>query len=90
MAIRRTNLAVDCMNIRTKERYDVVSKDEQDLSRIVALASGLGLGGLLALSEALRITDAEASLQFSFRTAIVFTVGFRCCLCLSESKSEQT
>lgn len=76
LAIRRANAAIECMNIKTQEQYDGVSKDEQDLSRIVALASGLGLGAFLGLSEALRVNHAEASFQFSFRTAIAFILGF--------------
>lgn len=64
------------MRIKTRQQYDSVSKNEQDLSRIVAVASGLGLGTMLALSEAFRMKDAGASLQFSFRTTIAFTLGF--------------
>jgi hypothetical protein len=76
MAILCANFAIACVNTTTKEQYDSVSKDERDLSRIVALASGLGLGAMLALSEAVRVNDASASLHFSFRTAIAFMVGF--------------
>jgi hypothetical protein len=64
------------MNTITKERNDSASKDEQDLSRLVAFASGVGLGAMLALSEALRVNDTSAFLQFSFRTAIAFAMGF--------------
>ena len=64
------------MNITTKDQDNSAAKDQLDLSRIVALASGFGLGAMLALSEALRIKDAQASLQFSYRTTVVFTIGF--------------
>lgn len=64
------------MNGPTKEPCESLSKDERDLSRIVALASGLGLGTMLALSQAVRIADGTFSLQFSVKTAIAFTVGF--------------
>lgn len=60
----------------TNGQKNDVAKDEQDLYRLIALASGFGLGAMLALSEALRIKNAEMSLQFSFRTAIAFAVGF--------------
>ena len=64
------------MNTSTNEDGNALSRDERDLSKIVALASGLGLGAMLALSEALRFKGTQASLQFSFRTMITFTVGF--------------
>ena len=64
------------MNATTKRPYKSLPKDERDLSRIVALASGLGLGGVLALSQALSIKGATFSLQFSVKTAIAFVLGF--------------
>ena len=64
------------MNASTKRPCESLSKDERDLSRIVALASGVGLGAMLALSEALRIKDATFLLQFSFKTAFAFVLGF--------------
>lgn len=64
------------MNVSTKQPCESLSKDERDLSRFVALASGLGLGAMLALSQAVRIKDGTFSLQFSVKTAIAFAVGF--------------
>lgn len=64
------------MNASTKKQWESLSKDERDLSRIVALAGGLGLGAMLALSEALRIKEATFSLQFSVKTLIAFALGF--------------
>ena len=64
------------MNASTKRPCESLSKDERDLSRIVALASGVGFGAMLALSEALRIKDATFLLQFSFETAFAFVLGF--------------
>lgn len=64
------------MNASTKLPCENLSKDERDLSRIVALASGLGLGAMLALSQAVRIVDGTFSFRFSVKTAIAFTVGF--------------
>lgn len=64
------------MNTITSRPGESQSKDERDLARIVALASGLGLGGVLALSQALNIKGPTFSLQFSFITAIAFVVGF--------------
>lgn len=52
------------------------SKDERDLSKIVASASGLGLGAMLAFSQALRIRDGTFSVQFSVATVIAFALGF--------------
>jgi hypothetical protein len=60
----------------SKQPCESLSKDERDLSRIVALASGLGLGTMLALSQAVRIADGTFSLQLSVKTAIAFTMGF--------------
>jgi len=64
------------MNASTKKPGESLSKDERDLSRMVALAGGLGLGATLALSEALRIKEATFSLQFSVKTLIAFALGF--------------
>jgi hypothetical protein len=64
------------MSTTTNGQYGNLSKDERDLSRIVAIASGIGLGSMLALSEAVRFKDVAVTLQFSFRTAIVFSIGF--------------
>jgi hypothetical protein len=52
------------------------SKNERDLSRIVALVGGLGLGAMLAFSQALRIEAATYSLHFSVVTVITFVFGF--------------
>lgn len=60
----------------TSRLSDGRSKDERDLSRIVAFGSGMVLGAMLALSQAMRIKDATFSLQFSLWTAIVFVIGF--------------
>ena len=57
-------------------KCESLSKDERDLSRIVALASGLGFEAMLALSQAVRINDGTFSLQFSVKTVIAFAVGF--------------
>ena len=67
---------VNCVNVKTSEEGTGLSKDEQNLARMVALASGFGLGALLALSEALRLQDDGATLQFSVRSAVAFAVGF--------------
>jgi hypothetical protein len=64
------------MEVPANKPSESLSKDERDLSRIVALASGLGLGAMLALSEALCIKDATFSLQFSIKTVIAFVLGF--------------
>src|SRR4051812_31867481 len=55
---------------------NIESKNEQDFSIIVALASALGLGAMLALSQALRIHKSEASFQLSIWTGIAFLWGF--------------
>ena len=64
------------MNPSTKMPCESLSEDEQDLSRIIALASGVGLGAMLALSQAVRVQDGAFSLRFSVKTAIAFAVGF--------------
>jgi len=64
------------MNASTKKPGESLSKDERDLSRMVALAGGLGMGATLALSEALHIKDSTFSLQFSVKTVIAFVLGF--------------
>lgn len=76
LPVLQEEIAIDCVNSKLQERGGRALKDEQDLYMIVSLASGCGLGAMLALSEALRIKDAGLSLQFSVRTVIVFTVGF--------------
>ena len=52
------------------------SEKEQDDSIIVAVAGALGLGAMLALSQALRINKSEASFQLSIWTGIAFLSGF--------------
>jgi len=52
------------------------SKNEHDFSIIVTLAGALGIGAILALSQALRIHKSEATFQLSIWTAIAFLSGF--------------
>ncbi len=64
------------MNATTKRPCENLSKNERELSKVMALASGLGLGTVLSISQALTIKGNTFALQFSFKTAIVFLVGF--------------
>ena len=64
------------MNTVANRPRESLSKNERDLSRIVALVSGLALGGVLALAQALNIKGATFSLKFSLITAIAFLIGF--------------
>jgi hypothetical protein len=64
------------MNSSAKMPCESLSEDEQNLSRIIALASAVGLGAMLALSQAVRVQDGAFSLHFSVKTAIAFAVGF--------------
>jgi len=52
------------------------SDNERDFSTIVAFASALGFGGVLALSEALCVSKPAISFHLSIWTAIAFLVGF--------------
>ncbi|HEX5397903.1 MAG TPA: hypothetical protein VFY06_02515 [Verrucomicrobiae bacterium] len=64
------------VNSSVKTPVENLSKSERDLSRIVALVGGLGLGATLAFSEALRIEDETFSLHFSVPTVATFVLGF--------------
>ena len=64
------------MNPSTKTPCETASADEQGLSRVIVLASGVGLGAMLALSQAALVQDGKFSLHFSFKTVIAFAVGF--------------
>src|SRR5258706_9195366 len=54
---------------------DTKSKNERDLSTIVTFSSGLGFGGVLAISQALRVGKSAISFDLSIWTAIAFLVG---------------
>ena len=51
------------------------TKSERDLSTIVTFSSALGFGGVLAISQALRVGKSAISFDFSIWTAIAFLVG---------------
>jgi hypothetical protein len=55
---------------------DTESKSDRDLSTIVAFSSAFGFGAVLAVSQALRVSNPEISFAFSIWTAIAFLVGF--------------
>lgn len=67
------------MNTPANKTFENLSRGQRIFLIIVALASGLGLGGMLALSEALRTKDATFSLPFLVKTAIAFVLGFTAC-----------
>ena len=52
------------------------SKNERDVSILVAVASAIGLGATLALSQALRIDKPKITFQLSIWTGIAFLSGF--------------
>jgi len=52
------------------------SKSKRDFSTIVTFASALGFGGVLALSQALRVSKPAIFFHYSIWTAIAFFVGF--------------
>ena len=52
------------------------STSERDFSTIVAFASSLGLGGMMTLSQALRLNKSGISFQLSIWTGIAFLSGF--------------
>jgi hypothetical protein len=64
------------MNAPANKPPESLSQSERVLSMIVALASGLVLGSILAFSEALRIKDTEFSSAFLVKTAVAFVLGF--------------
>ena len=43
---------------------------------MIALLSALAFGGMLAIAQALRVSQAAVSFRFSFWTAIAFLAGF--------------
>lgn len=68
LPIGRTNEKSSTMNTE--------STNEPDFSTIVAFASALGLGAMLALSQALRINSSDVSFHLSIWSGIAFLMGF--------------
>ena len=52
------------------------SKGERGFSTMIAFLSALAFGGMLAIAQALRVSQAEISFRLSFWTAIAFLAGF--------------
>ncbi len=61
---------------QNRRRMHTESDNERDFSTIVTFSSALGFGEVLALSEALRVSEPAISFHLSIWTAIAFLVGF--------------
>jgi hypothetical protein len=64
------------VNEQTKQATNVGQKSERDFSLVVAVSSALGMGTMLAVSQALRFSKPSISFDFSIWTAVAFLAGF--------------
>jgi hypothetical protein len=64
------------VNNQTKQATIIGQKTERDFSLVVAVSSALGMGTMLAVSQALRFNKPSLSFDISIWTAVAFLAGF--------------